>query len=154
MKFPFLVFVFCCAESLGRPAKCQVFIDPTGTYRLKGKVQGGVLTGHSGEIRAKLLNPTRVAISFFIDQGYPQYGTGSFVDTLTYHDNQAEYRPPSDKDCTIIIFFRMKEAEVCQSLLNPRCGCGFAGGVMTSGTFRKSSGDPPLIQDMSAGGIR
>jgi hypothetical protein len=130
------------------------FIDPTGTYILKGEVKKNRLTGHSGEIRVRLLEKTRIALCFYINSGYPDYESGSFLDTLSYRDNQASYRPARDPQCSILFFFSRHKAEVQQLYNNPSSGCGFGKGVMASNVFEKYSGDEPVIQDLSQHGIQ
>ena len=131
----------------------EEFIDPTGTYILKGTVVKNRITGHSGEMRVKLLDRSKVALCFFISKGYPGYESGSFIDTLLYRDNQALYTPAADSDCTIIFCFSHKVAEIRQIYIDPQCSCGFGRDIMISTFFEKSSGDKPIIQDLSAHGI-
>src|SRR5580700_2928717 len=78
------------------------FIDPTGTYILKGTVKKNTIIGHSGEIRVKLLQLNRIALCFYINSGYPDYASGAFMDTLVYEDNLAKYNPVQDRACSIL----------------------------------------------------
>ena len=109
--------------------------------------------GHSGELRVKLLGRAKVAMSFYINKGYPGYESGSFMDTMAYVDNLAKYVPAADLGCTIIFSFTSRDAELRQTFSNPQTGCGFANGVMTSAFFHKSSDENPIIQDLSSHGI-
>ncbi len=129
------------------------FIDPTGTYILKGKVQKNEIVTHSGELRVKLLNKNKVALSFFISKGYPGYEFGSFTDTVSYDETFATYRSTRDKDCNIVFFFSPTSAETQLVYSDPHCSCGFAKGVMISTVFEKKSSDEPVIQDLSSRGI-
>jgi len=129
------------------------FIDPTGTYTLTGTVRKNRVMGHSGEIRVVLLDSSRVAISFYINKGYPNYEAGSMIDTLKYNDGMARYTPACDSTCTIIFWFSDKTMELRGLYSNPHSSCGFATGVMTAAIFQKTSADRPVIQDLSAHGI-
>ncbi|HMH31521.1 MAG TPA: hypothetical protein VK543_00735 [Puia sp.] len=128
-------------------------VDPTGTYILKGDVKKNEILGHSGELRAKLLGPKQVAVSFYISKGFPGYESGSFVDTLAFEDNIARYIPPSDRDCIILFSFGDKSVEIEQVYRDPHCSCGFGKDIMVSAFFDKRSDEPPIIQDLSAHGI-
>jgi hypothetical protein len=125
------------------------FIDPTGTYLLKGETKKNKIVGHSGEIRIKLLDTQTVAMTFFICKGFPNYETGSFIDTLSYTDNKVMYKPPADSGCTIAFWFDDLSAETQQYFTNPRSACGFGPGVMKSTVFEKRSSEIPIIQDLS-----
>jgi hypothetical protein len=129
------------------------FVDPTGTYTLAGVVRKNRVMGHSGEVRVVLLDSSRVAISFYINKGYPNYEAGSMIDTLRYNDDMARYTPSCDSTCTIIFWFSDKTMELRGLYSNPHSSCGFATGVMTAAIFQKTSGDRPVIQDLSAHGI-
>jgi hypothetical protein len=167
MKSLLLVFLFVSilpGEPIGRrgsgcgippeePGTPNIFIDPTGTYILKGATSKNKVVGHSGEIRIKLLGKDRVAMSFYINKGYPGYESGSFLDTLLYNDdNEAVYTPAKDPGCAFLFYFSANSAETLQVLSNPESGCGFGKGVMASARFEKYSGEAPIIQDLSARG--
>src|SRR5450755_2368449 len=84
----------------------DTFIDPTGTYILKGATTKNKVVGHSGEIRIKLLGKDRVAMCFYINKGSPGYESGSFLDTLSYNDdNEAVYTPAADPGCAFLFYF-------------------------------------------------
>jgi hypothetical protein len=129
------------------------FIDPTGTYTLTGTVKKNHVVGHSGELRVVLLDSDRVAISFYMNKGYPNYESGSFTDTLKYNEDMARYTPSCDSACTIIFWFSAKAMELRGLYTNPHTSCGFATGVMTAAVFQKTSWDKPVIQDLSAHGV-
>ncbi len=147
------LFLICLLLNSGSTAHDSIpeFIDPTGTYILKGKVVKHEIVGHSGEIRVKLLNARSIAMCFYINSGYPDYISGSFIDTLPYRDNQVRYQP-AHSGCIIQFCFDHKMAEIQQLLTDPRSGCGFSPGVMISAFFRKSSSERPVIQDLSKHG--
>ncbi len=44
------------------PGKTSSFLNPTGTYILKGKVKNNRVTGHSGELRVRLLDDHKIAL--------------------------------------------------------------------------------------------
>jgi hypothetical protein len=136
----------------GEPARPD-FIDPTGTYILTGTVKKNRITGHSGELRARLLDRHTVAVCFYINKGYPGYESGSFTDTLAYEDNSISYRPSYDTSCSVLFSFQPMMVEMLQIYTDPHSGCGFGPGIMIPATFQKSSGDIPIIQDLSAHGI-
>ena len=108
--------------------------------------------GHYGELRVKLLDRYKVAISFYISKGYPDYESGSFTDTVAYDDNFAKYTPAKDSDCSILFVFEHNMVQTEQTYTDPHCACGFSKGVMISTVFQKFSSEEPIIQDLSAHG--
>jgi hypothetical protein len=124
-------------------------INPTGTYILKGNIKGNRIMGHFGEIRVKLLEENKIAICFYINSGYPDYHSGSFIDTLDYQDGLATYLPARSSGCSILFCFAIKEVETEQLFTDPRSSCGFGTGVMASAIFNKYSMEIPIIQDLS-----
>jgi hypothetical protein len=152
MKCLFIIPVVILCQSVLCSGIAPEFIDPTGTYTLTGTVKKHRLIGHSGEIRVEMLDSARIAISVYINKGYPNYEAGSLIDTLPYDENIARYHPSHDSTCTIIFHFYPKTVEILGLYDDPHSSCGFAKGVMTSATFGKTSGDKPVIQDLSAHG--
>ena len=124
------------------------FIDPTGTYILKGEVHDNKVVSHSGEIRVKLLRPEQLALCFYIDKGYPRYESGSLWDTLSYEDNQAVYAS-KDSDCLLRFFFKPNGVELVHVFAQAGGDCGFPPGVLIGAFFRKTSSGIPVIQDLS-----
>jgi len=158
MKRLFIIpaLVLCILTFCGGavPSKrIPAFIDPTGTYTLTGKVKRNRVVGHSGEMRVELLDSGRVAISFYMNKGYPNYESGSFIDTLTYDEDMARYSPSCDSTCTMIFWFTDKSMELRGLYTDPKSSCGFVSGVMRAAIFEKTSGDRPIIQDLSAHGV-
>jgi hypothetical protein len=47
------------------------FVNPTGTYILKGEVKNSKIIGHYGELRVCLLDSSTIALCFFVNKGYP-----------------------------------------------------------------------------------
>jgi len=127
----------------------QTFVNPTGTYTLKGEVRDNKVVSHSGEIRVKLLHPQLVTLCFFIDKGYPGYESGAFLDTLRYDDNAAVYMS-RDSNCILRFFFKSNGVELIHIFTQNASDCGFAPGVLTGAFFRKTSSGIPVIQDLSS----
>jgi hypothetical protein len=128
------------------------FIDPTGTYLLKGEIKNSKIIGHYGELRVRLLDTNSVALCFYVNKGSPGYESGSLMDTLRYEDNRAVYRPSNDSSCIIYFAFLNKSVEISKALTDPHSGCGFSPGVMIPAVLDKTSSDVPIIQDLSKRG--
>ena len=128
------------------------FVNPTGTYLLKGEVKNSRIIGHYGELRVQLLDTTRIALSYYVNKGYPNYEFGSFIDTLHYQDNRAVYKPVNDSACAIYFAFEQKSVEVFEEVTNPHSGCGMGPGVMIPAVLAKTSSEAPVIQDLSLHG--
>ena len=150
MKSVFLLLL-CCLH-LPSPNDEPAFIDPTGTYVLRGDVKKNNITGHYGEIRVRLLDKRTVAFCFYINNGYPNFVPGAFLDTVGYEDNSFLFRPAKDSGCALILTFSLQNVDIIEVLRDPRSGCGLAPGVMKAATFRKVSSEVPVIQDLSARG--
>jgi hypothetical protein len=149
MNVLFILVIFNYASLFATKTHTAPFIDPTGTYILKGIVKNNKIISSYGETRVKLLDSDRVAICFYVTKDYPRNESASFVDTLLYIDNKVAYKPQSDAECTIVFSFGFKQLEITQTYSDIQ-GCGFARGILTATTFEKSSSDKPLIQDLSA----
>jgi hypothetical protein len=149
MNILFILVIFFYASSFATKTQITPFIDPTGTYILKGIVKNNKIISSYGETRVKLLDSERLAICFYVTKDYPRNESASFVDTLLYFDNKATYKPQSDEGCTIVFSFGFKQLEITQTYSDVH-GCSFARGILTATTFEKSSSDKPLIQDLSA----
>lgn len=130
----------------------QIFIDPTGTYLLKGEVRKNKIVGHSGELRVRLLNVNTVAMCLYLNKGDPGYESGFLLDTLHYGDNQCIYMPAGDTSCAIYFVFAVKSVEIYEATSNPQEGCGFRPGVLEPAVFDKTSTDIPVIEDLSGRG--
>ena len=147
MKSLFLLLL-CC---LGLPfhKEAPSFIDPTGTYLLRGDIKNNNIVGHYGEMRVRLLDRRTAAFCFYINNGYPNFASGAVLDTLSYEDNRLHFRPSKDSGCSLILTFSERSVEIMAVYGDPRSGCGFAPGVMEAATFRKISSEIPVIQDLS-----
>jgi hypothetical protein len=153
MKSLFILSVLISSRLFSQDLPTHEFINPTGTYILKGEVKNNRIISTSGEIRIKLLDSAMLVICFYMTKGYPGYESASFLDTLVYDDNKAKYFPKKDSGCSIIFSFNYGTVEISQIYSDPQSGCGFARGVLASAVFEKSSNDKPVIQDLSAHGI-
>ena len=151
MKYLFslsLLFSFCIISVHAQ----YEYVDPTGTYLLKGTTKKQQIMDHHGEIRVKLISEGKVAICLYINKGYPGYESGALMDTLEYSDNQVNFSHLKDPGCSVYVHFTRKEAEIRQKYSDPQSGCGFEKGVLISAVFPKTSGDIPQIQDLSRRG--
>jgi len=138
--------------SEGLSGGSPVFINPTGTYILKGEIKNTKIIGHYGELRVRLLDSSSVALCFYLNNGYPGYESGSLVDTLPYEGNRAIYNPANDSSCVIYFVFDPGSAAITKALTDPHSGCGFRPGVIIPAVFEKTSTDIPVIQDLSLHG--
>jgi hypothetical protein len=136
----------------GLPGDSPAFINPTGTYILKGEVKNSKIIGNYGELRVRLLDSSSVALCFYLNNGYPGYESGSLVDTLPYEGNRAVYNPAGDSSCVIYFVFDPGSAFITKALTDPHSGCGFRPGVIIPAVFGKTSADIPVIQDLSLHG--
>jgi hypothetical protein len=134
------------------PARRPVFIDPTGTYILKGDVKRNHVTTHSGELRIRLLDQRTVALCFYINKGYPGYESGSLLDTVAYNEDNFMYQPGNDSSCSIFFYFKRQSVEIVKFLSDPHSGCGFAPGVLIPAVFPKTSDNTPIIQPLGGHG--
>ena len=134
------------------PGKTPAFLNPTGTYILKGIVKNNRVTGHSGELRVRLLDDHTVALCFYINSGFPGYRSGSLIDTLTYDDNMAIYHPAQDTACAIHFIFGLRKVGITKVMSDPRSECGFGPEVLIPVTIPMVSSEVPVIQNLSGRG--
>ncbi|PWT94799.1 MAG: hypothetical protein C5B52_19145 [Bacteroidetes bacterium] len=152
MLFIMLVWLFIAPDHVfNSEYRSQTFIDPTGTYILKGKFQNSVLKGRYGEIRVKLLDSTSIAMTFYMNSGYPNYFAGAFIDTLMYDGTSAIYSCSEQKIYKINFRFSNDEVELSQLYEDPHSSCGFESGVIVSGAIKKYSKDTPVIKPIRTG---
>lgn len=142
-----LILAFCSAlmYSSGQPIR-QMPLNPTGTYILKGENQKGEIKGNFAEIRVKMLDESRLAVSFYSNKGYPEYTSGSFTDTLNYLENKAIHYSKLDTACQIVFEFEVEGLSLTQVYSDPKSTCGFEKGVLPLGFINKYSSVTPLIQ--------
>ena len=129
-----------------------LFINPTGTYRLKGEVKKNKIVGRSGELRVRLLDENTVALCLYLNKGAPGYESGFLLDTLHYEDNRFVFIPADDTSCAIYFVFTLKSVEIDRLSGNPQGGCWFSPGVLEPAVFDKTSSDIPVIEDFSGRG--
>lgn len=134
------------------PGKTPPFLNPTGTYILKGAVKNNRVTGHSGELRVRLLDEHTVALCFYMNAGYPGYKSGSLIDTLGYEDNTVLYQSPQDTTCGVYFYFGVQKVKIFEVMSDPNSGCGFAPGVFIPVTIPKVSSEIPVIQNLAGRG--
>lgn len=125
------------------------YINPTGTYELESdtRQEGDDVYGYTGKIQVKKVAVNKIAMTFGINKGAPNYNSGSFVDTLAYQNNRAIYRanPEIDPSCTITFDFTDEQVTVKEEADNYTAGCGFGYGVVAGGVFSKITSDEPLL---------
>ncbi|MFD2247843.1 hypothetical protein [Pontibacter ruber] len=126
------------------------YLDPTGSYILRGKKLKEGEKGSYGELHVKLISKDRLAISFYYDKGYPSYNSGSFVDTLEYNYNRAVYiynEAFDPSDCKLTFTFEKKAVVIKHEASNYNYSCGFGTGVIANTVMKKSSSKVPVIKD-------
>jgi hypothetical protein len=147
-KTIFLLF-FCAAHLSFSQTSRNLFINPTGTYVLKGEVYKGEIKGNYGEIRVKLLDNSFLAIAMYSNKGFPDYTSASFTDTVVYADNKAVHISKSDPSCQLVFAFETEGLNINQIYTDPGSTCGFGKGVIPFGFIAKYSSDIPIIQPLS-----
>ena len=150
MNLIILCFVsnFCSGQKIRLSAAS--ISNPTGTYKFEGKtkIRDGETFGYFGEIKVKLIDTSRLAMSFYICKGAPSYNSGSFVDTLDYKQNIAVYKDHDhlQSACTVSFTFSKKKIEIKESA-NYEYGTCWGHGVAAFGSFKKVSNNIPVITD-------
>ena len=148
-KTIFLLLFFCVAHlSYNQPSR-NVFIDPTGTYVLKGEKYKGEIKGNYGEVRIKLLSDSLLAITMYSNKGYPDYTSASFTDTMVYTNNKAVHYSKSDPSCQLVFAFDTDGLDIKQIYTDPASTCGFEKGAIPFGFIAKYSSAIPIIQPLS-----
>lgn len=144
-----LLFYFAVSQlSYSQPSR-NVFINPTGTYILKGEKYKNEIKGSYGEIRVKLLNDSLLAIAMYSNKGYPEYTSASFTDTIAYADNRAVYFPISEASCQLVFDFEADGLNIKQVYTDPASTCGFEKGAIPLGFIARHSTETPIIQSLS-----
>ena len=147
MRMAFIIMcVLACAG-----AHSQKLIDPTGSYKLQAnsRLKDGDRYGWFGDIKVKLLDSHRIAMSFYICKGAPTYNSGSFVDTLAYRNNIAVYKDTFDtvKGCRVTFTFSKRRIELLEEMSANSTGNCWGNGVWAWGPYRKYSSRTPVIKD-------
>ena len=150
MNKPIFLLLFLCAAHLSnsQPAN-YVFVNPTGTYLLKGEKFKGEIKGNYGEVRVKLLDDSRLALAMYSNKGYPEYTSAAFTDTVMYNDNRAIYVSKYDPSCQLVFAFETDGLNIKQVYTDPASTCGFGKGVIPFGFIEKYSSDIPIIQRLA-----
>jgi len=87
-----------------------------------------------------------IIINFYVCRGAPSYHTGSFIDTLPYQNQEAEYKTKMDSSCTISFTFTNSNVYVKQKS-DFTLFCGFGYGVHVNDVFTKTSSKSPILRD-------
>lgn len=148
-KVVFLLLFYCVTQISYSQLLRDVFINPTGTYVLKGEKYRGEIRGNYGEVRIKLLDDSTLAISMYGNKGYPDYSSASFTDTMVYVDNRAAHLSKSDPSCQLVFAFDQDGLNIKQIYTDPSSTCGFEKGAMPLGFIAKYSSDIPIIQPLA-----
>jgi hypothetical protein len=156
MSFPgkcFLIFYVFTIIGIQIHGQEQVekfsFVNPTGTYILKGKKSGNEIRGPFAEVRVKLLDEETIALSSYFNTGFPDYHSESFLDTLSYVFNSAKFTHNRDRYCKIV--FRFSNADVDLLYVFPDNGhtCIFNHGTIATGKIEKSYTTIPIIAGLN-----
>jgi hypothetical protein len=147
-----LPFLLLCMQAHVPTKDALTFVDPTGTYILKGNVKKNNITGHFGELRVHMLDSQTVAFCFYLSSGYPDYSAATMLDTLYYEDNSIHLQPKHDSTCSLVLTFTAHSADLMKVYRDPASSCGFAPGVIIPATLHKISSEVPVIQDFSIRG--
>ncbi len=150
MKLFFLLIFLALINVYSSPVISKGYLNPTGTYYLDGKAikRDGEIYGYFGEIRIKLIDSSKVAMSFYVCKGAPSYNSGSFSDTLNYFSEKVIYIPDDDSTCIITFQFKKQGINVTQSQDDLNFGCGFGHGVFADGYYKRISKKTPEIIDL------
>jgi hypothetical protein len=125
------------------------YIDPTGTYQLDSKTEkrGDDVYGYSGLIQVKKISDDKIVMAFEVNKGAPSYNMGSFVDTLSYINNEAIYTDlESDSTCKITFEFEKRGITVKEETANLNSACGFGHGVFADGFYKRVSKKIPVLE--------
>jgi hypothetical protein len=131
------------------PGISHTFVDPTGTYILKGEVKKNRIIGHYGELRVRLLDPGTAVFCLYVNNGYPKYASFALMDTLKYEENRMRYRITKDSSCSLILLFNVNGVELVEVFANLENLDCCASDVLIPAVFDKKSSETPIIQDLS-----
>jgi hypothetical protein len=159
MKHLQLLFLFIVTLTLWtHPAKGQtsVLINPTGVYKYSGKTytKNGDTYGYFGTIKVSQLDQNKVLVNFYVCKGAPSYNSGSFIDTLTYINNQSVYRGDTTMiEGTCKLNFKFTSKGIYAELFSdyPNTACGFGHAVDAQGYYKKRKGKIPTKEEMLEG---
>jgi hypothetical protein len=138
------------AQALTKAHPKKSFINPTGTYILKGQEKGDETYGYFGHVYVQYVAKRKVVVKFYICKGYMSYSSGRFYDTLLYQNNTAVYGPAEyDSTCKIILRFYPNRVVVDEQTANFNNGCDFGHGVVANAIFRKKTSRSPTKGEMA-----
>jgi|GEM_PF-4254433 hypothetical protein len=84
----------------------RAFIDPTGTYLLKGEVRKNKIVGRAGELRVRLLNANTAAMCLYLSKGLPVMNPDScWIRCIMEIINASIFRP-AIRRALFILFLR------------------------------------------------
>lgn len=128
-------------------------INPTGTYVLNKNVDRNAdkIFSYFGDCQVIQINKDSIIINFFVSMGEPSYNSGSFIDTLEYKNNYAEYKIDEDPSCIIRITFEKNRIYFDQEASNPNFACGFGHAVSINDFYYKTSSKTPELIDFFTG---
>jgi hypothetical protein len=148
-----LLIVTLAFWTLTAKAQISAQINPTGVYEYSGKTytKKGDTYGYFGTIKVLQLDANKVLVNFYVCKGAPSYNSGSFIDTLTYTNNQAVYRGDTtmvELECKLNFKFTPKGiyAELFSDYPNTACGFGHA--VDAQGFYKKRKREIPTKDEM------
>jgi hypothetical protein len=125
------------------------FVNPTGTYVLKGKKSRDEIKGQFAEIRVKLLDHQTVALSSYFNKGYPDYSVEAFLDTLSYSYNACAFVHERDPYCKIIFQFSNSEVQLLYVFPDNGHQCIFSPGAIVTGKIEKLYDAVPIIAGLN-----
>jgi hypothetical protein len=151
-----LLFLFIVTLSFSTPSakgQASTASKPTGVYEYSGKThtKNGDTYGYFGTIKVLQLDPNKVLVNFFVCKGAPSYNSGSFIDTLTYINNQAVYRGDTTMiELTCKLNFKFTSKGIYAELFSdyPNTACGFGHAVDAQGFYKKRKGKIPTEDEM------
>lgn len=142
-------FTMIFLQSLAQDqAEKSVFINPTGTYILKGKKSGKEIRGNFAEIRVKLLDHQTIALSSYFNRGYPEYSSEAFLDTLPYTFNTSSFIHDVDPYCKIVFRFTNADVELLYVFPDNGHNCVFSNSTIAVGKIDKSYDAVPIIVEL------
>lgn len=126
-------------------------VNPTGTYKLKAKTisKNGDTYGYTGKIQVKQIKTDSIIMSFYINKGAPSYNSGSFIDTLYFLNNSANYTGVDFEDsCKIKFIFNRTGLEIKDENHSSLFNCGFGFDIYAKGKYKKIDNKVPTIKDL------
>jgi hypothetical protein len=134
-------------------AQPALYVSPDGVYSYQGKTmkKNGETYGYFGTIKVVHLNSEKVIVNFYVCKGAPSYNSGSFIDTLSYINNEATFtgdttdgQPP----CRVVFHFSKKGISADMIAADPNFACGFGHAVDAQGFYKRLPGKLPAKQDL------